>query len=337
MATDYGDISIEEITTLDIDSLIDRVLENTSIIREKHKIINNICIAAIKNNGLKIAKLTGPYEQYRTQRLCSLAVENNGLSLSFLYSEERTLDICLKALKNNIRALAYLNAEEQMALALDPKSAKSFFLLINNFSNPNLKLFDSNINCYSVVDKASEIVSWFSFCNLIKRLSPPMLVEIEPIICKAISLCLKTDFMQSQLPAFRSVDRIIPSLPQQVITKAICLEAIKHHWEEINYVPEDVLDLEILTSAVQINGIALKFMPAKWLENMSQRPEYLNLFIEAVSNNALALQYVPDTFKKDVIESVGLTRILSNHYLARQFIPKDIHYAKQIEDICQLS
>lgn len=84
---------------------------------------------------------------------------------------------------------------------------------------------------------------------------------------------------------FEPYKPILKLVSSRLLTRSICLQAVKKVGENLKYVPDHFIDRSICEIAVSIDGIALSLVPSDFIDMVMCRL--------AVSNNGHALEFVP--------------------------------------------
>jgi hypothetical protein len=89
---------------------LEAVKKNGTLIRNMEVQPENICVEAVKQNGLALKFIKN---RYKTPKICVIAVGQNGLALK--YVNEQSEKICLTAIKQNPMAIEYvIDRNEEM-------------------------------------------------------------------------------------------------------------------------------------------------------------------------------------------------------------------------------
>lgn len=78
-------------------------------------------------------------------------------------------------------------------------------------------------------------------------------------------------------------------VPEKILTRELCLTAVKNYWKALAAIPSALRDAEICSAAVRENGQALQFVPRNLMTP--------TMLWEAIKTAPSALQFVPMEFR----------------------------------------
>ena len=81
----------------------------------------------------------------------------------------------------------------------------------------------------------------------------------------------------------------VDELPECILTKEMCVEALKYNPSVIKHIPQRFLDKDMCISAIKQQPTVLKYVPETFLDN--------NFCMEIIENNCYSYMYIPDKFK----------------------------------------
>lgn len=112
---------------------------------------------------------------------------------------------------------------------------------------------------------------------------------------------------------------ILNLVSSRLLTRSICLQAVKSVGENLKYVPEKLVDREICEAAVCVDGLMLNLVPKEYVDMVMCRL--------AVSNNGHALDYVPWLFRNKYLCSIAVKQDgLAVKYVPDEIIDEELAY-----------
>lgn len=236
-----------------------------------------ISTAAVQAYGMNLKEVP---ENLKTPVLIMKALENNGLALEFVRSDQLTGEMIDMALKNsNGEAIRFVPDE---LITKDIGLTAIGQALQNSDRDASLtgKILKAIPDAYIKVE-AAEMV-WQSNINRYLELYE-QIFEAE----KKGGLCPGMDKQQMEDLGFISTYPI-SFIPEERYTPLLCDMAILGNGGNIKYIPEGLRNDEIITSSLCKYGDALEFLP-------EEKKNYENC-LAAVRGDNYALHFVPEKY-----------------------------------------
>lgn len=110
----------------------------------------DICLEAVKRNGDALCWVP---EDFKTSEMCFIAINQSGISLEHISSQNKTYEMCLEAVKNHAHALRYVPENfqtDELVKAAIVKNTGSLCHVINQ--TPEVCLMALKLNAQSLRD-----------------------------------------------------------------------------------------------------------------------------------------------------------------------------------------
>ena len=205
----------------------------------------NLCKEAVKQNGLSLAYIEGPYQ---TEEICLYAVHNNWQSLTFV--KDQTERICLTAIDLDGKAIQYVREPTPLLCSLAiQKGGGLEFLRTMSLDVCRMAVQRNGLFMkYIPVEKQTEEISELAIEN-----NPYSLEWIEN---PSEKLCIE---------AVKKNGRVLQHVPNQ--TPKICMAALQNTGLALQYVKEYMLP-KICSYALDNNIESIDFIPRKSEEDI---------------------------------------------------------------------
>lgn len=301
-----------------------------------------ICLEALKQNVMALEFVPEAFIREHPN-LWINEVEKTPAILRFIPPDLLTYEICLKAVMQDWRALEHVPAylkekhfdiseaalkQNWMAMRYLPNSKESFDFCLERITQDGMLLdfVPTMLKGYDTICLAAVTQNGLALGKIPEKLRDAKLcltavkengraILDVPDHLKDREICLIA--VQSDPFAFFSVPK---SLQQDY---KICFAAVEKNGLLLNLIPENLRDYPLCLAAVSESGLALEHVP----KHLS---EYREICLAAVKENGLAIKFVDEKIREEIIEAVGVDKILSDNYGARAFIPAK--YEGQIKD-----
>ena len=262
-----------------------------------------LCKLAVQQNGMAIQFVD---KKYVTNELCILAVKQNGMALQYI--ENQTHEICDLAIKQNVMALQFvskltdgINMEElyKLACRINGVDALTCIKHINGLQTVELCTLavEQNYKAFYYVNSEyrTEYICKIAVKNDAKAL--------EYVKNQTQDICLM---------AVQKNGAVLEFVKKEYKTTEICTAAIKQNYKALKYIENQTNELYIL--AVKQYWRALKYVKNQTTE----------LCILAILQNENALQYV-----QNQTEYLCKLAVKKNHkmlqYVNEQFLTDEIY------------
>lgn len=323
-----------------------------------------ICMFFIKKSGFNLKYVD---EDMRDADLCLEAVKESGRAIEFVPKAICTYSICYEAItKSPSAAAVVLNHIKDFAQfsALSELEYKQLCLeAVKNYGLA-LKEMDEKYIDFEVASNAvrkdvdaiqyvpdplrSKMLSDYDFCVEMVKTNPQALRYISP------------DFRQKMLTADFALSIVkknglaLEFIPDPIRNETIYSEAVNQNGLALNFVPIELRTEALCLAAIDSNTAAIQFFPEKlrtynlYLQAVLRNPsvleeleknkrdlqftpdEYKSLCVAALQQDTMALKFIDEAIKVDLIDMLGVDKILSMDYEARKYFPKGHDYQPEI-------
>lgn len=260
----------------------------------------HFCYMSISSNALALSII----QQYKENsvitddefnKLCNLAVSQDGESIQYTPIEMRDYQLCFSAVKSNWKSLAIIQDYTQTTK-----------LTGNQFKQVCLTAVETDPQAFNYVPK--DFRDFNLFCTMVK--SNGMNLEIINHHMSSGDITV-SDNEYNQL----------------------CDLAFFQDTEALKFLPERKYSYQLFMDAVGRQGLQLEFiLETKLIKTLSDT-NYNNLILEAVRNNPMALKFLNDKDKAFVIDTLTPEKILTLDYAARQYFPSHPDYHDKIQGL----
>lgn len=261
-----------------------------------------IYLTMVKTNWRSLECVPIAPVNFRIESICLEACKNNGLALEFV--PNKIFSLCEVAVKIAGDAIQFVPDEYKEKLCILAIKQNGYALRF-----------------------IPEYLRSKELCNIAVENSP-YAIQFVPKDIRTESLCLA---------AVKKDGMSLKSIPQDERTLAICNEAVKQNVKSYKFVPMMHLTHDMLLLVVSQNGLFLKDyfdldLPCYKFMITASVEFQKNIFVAAVKQNPLALQWVPEHLKSEIIDAVSVEYILTKKFNAINYFPTNKDYTDQLND-----
>lgn len=278
-------------------------------------------ISLLEENGMALQYVS---DEVCTAAMCEAAVLQNGKALDFVPESLRTEAVYQLAIKMNAEVIC----DVPEAMRTDAFDAKTI--------GQNYKVLEylTYLQCERPLCKSAMMNAIYDNAKALKHVPNKMftsrfcfkVIATNAKAAKYLPQVHRNE--QFYMLALKKNAMVLEFIPLEMRTPAMYDVALKEDWRVVTHFPKIMLTDELCYNLIRRNGLALGAIPD--IASRFQDDVYFDFCVEAVHQNALALQFVPDHLKEKVIEKVGLIALLSNNYLAIQYLPNQPNYSDEI-------
>jgi len=239
-------------------------------------------------------------DRYKTKKLCALAVRKEGRTLKYVPAEIQTSELCTVAVDRSPCALKFVN-ESLKTLELCEKAIKKY--------GENLEFVPDKFKTKELCQTAVKESGWalgfvpdemktYELCTKAVKKNPDAL-KFVPDNLKTPELCHLAVSLRRRIIRL-DIDHPFAFVPPELITREICLEAVKCDGSSLQFIPEEFKTNELCLLAVKSRGIALEYVPEKF--------KNYKLCLTAVKKHGCALKYAPDNLKTAELVNIAINQ-----------------------------
>ncbi len=233
----------KKLRDIDYDTtLINLLLRNRQDINKKHLTRLTYFIA------VKFGKCSLGDVPFITRELCEIAIESDGYQLQYVPEHFKTKKLCMDAIYNNIWAVLYITSE------VKTKETYEYVVNENGYILKHVPMqFITEEMCLTAV-KSNYLAIEFIIEFLPKEiLTAEMLAIAIKASTNAFSIIPKHLLTVATL--LYIIDYCgIEDIPDELITPELCLELVKSCGDNIKYLNDEFITLEMYKIAVEYNS-----------------------------------------------------------------------------------
>lgn len=222
------------------------------------------------------------------------------------------INLCLSAVKDhleNFKAIHVTNRDTELCLRLvreyDEKHLKNLMSIMWDYQKETVLTFKNFIEMLSVaIERNKEVLDAI----------PNELLNID--FCMAL-----VNINGKYLQKISENSKSLPLSDEQF--KNICIASVKQNAQALEYAPKKWRNFALCLDGVSKQGLLLKTISDYENSTELTEEEFKTIMINAVSNNALALEHVPEKYRNFVIDSITPEALLKANYSAIKYFPKD--------------
>lgn len=256
-------------------------------------------------------------DEIKSIKFCHIAVKNDGNALQYVPTNLLSEELCIGAVKQNPQALKFVPDQfksKQLCLGALKEDIRALFFIPSAYITEEVYIECIKQHPDAILAMPKEFMNEKMYQLAIKHNAACL--EYIPESKRTYALCEKAVDASPSVLAF---------VPNKIKTYEMCFKVVERTGI-LHNVPEDYMDEKICMIATKVNGLSLSNVP-----NKNKYP--LELFINAVGNNAAALEFVPEDRKFAVIETIKAETILRDNITVFDYFPAELQNKyQQIKD-----